>query len=266
MGLFRRKRDFNAEVRRSIKELVSADTPIAEIDADSVQVGSLVIGLGNLRAKWNRLAEEDRLPWLQSALPALVSPPSMPARLETTQPLRPGIRPRSMLESARLTNLNNEINPGAGLNRPLIPFQPFGGDLVTVLLWDAPTTMSVVNQSQLEEWGARFNDLLPVAIDNLRNSLRPGGSLLLTGPVTSPSAPDLPSDAWRFTPLGLRLLAEGCAADGDEIEVVGYGNRVSSVAFLLGLSLEDLRRRDLDPYDPYCPLLVGLRLTRSAAG
>ncbi len=107
---------------------------------------------------------------------------------------------------------------------------------------------------------------MPVAIDNLRNSLRPGGSLLLTGPVTSPSAPDLPSDAWRFTPLGLRLLAERCAADGDEIEVVGYGNRVSSVAFLLGLSLEDLRRRDLDPYHPYCPLLVGLRLTRSAAG
>lgn len=174
MPLFKRKRDFDAEVRRSIGELVTPGTEIAHIDDDSIQVGSLVIGLGNLRAKWNRLAEDDRLPWLEGALPALVSPPAIPARLETTNPLRPGIRPRSMLESARLTNLNNEINPGAGHNRPLIPFQPFGGDLVTVLLWDAPTTMSVVNQSQLEEWGARFDDLLPVAIDNLEDQPQAG--------------------------------------------------------------------------------------------
>jgi hypothetical protein len=79
-----------------------------------------------------------------------------------------------MLESARLTNLNNEVTPGSRHNRPLIPYQPFGGDLVTVLLWDAPTTMSVVNQSQLEEWGARFTDLLPVAIDNLEEQPQAG--------------------------------------------------------------------------------------------
>ncbi|MGI9599342.1 MAG: hypothetical protein ACR2QK_24475 [Acidimicrobiales bacterium] len=174
MRLFRRKRDFNAEVRRSIGKLVAPGTEITQIDDDSIQVGSLILGLGNLRAKWNRLSQEDRLPWLESALPAMVSPPTMPARLETTQPLRPGIRPRSMLESARLTNLNNEINPSGSHNRPLIPFQPFGGDLVTVLLWDAPSTMSVVNQAQLEEWGARFNDLLPVAIDNLEDQSNAG--------------------------------------------------------------------------------------------
>lgn len=174
MGLFRRKRDFNAEVRRSIGKLVAPGTEITTIDEDTVRVGTLVLGLGNLRAKWNRLAEPERVPWLESALPALVAPPSIPSRLETTRPLRPGIRPRSMLESARLTNLNNEVNPGAPHNRPLIPFRPFGGDLVTVLLWDAPTTMSVVNQAQLEEWGARFNDLLPVAIDNLEDQPHAG--------------------------------------------------------------------------------------------
>ena len=72
-----------------------------------------------------------------------------------------------MLESARLASLNAEIHPGSTLNRSPIPFQPFGGDLVTVLLWDAPTTMSVVKHDQLDEWGARFDDLLAVAIDNL---------------------------------------------------------------------------------------------------
>ncbi|MGH1487815.1 MAG: hypothetical protein ACRBK7_00225 [Acidimicrobiales bacterium] len=174
MGLFRRKPDFAAEVRRTIDETVAPGTVVTQIDDDTIQIDSLIIGLANLRAKWNHLDVDERRPWLKEALPALVSPPAIPSRLETTEPLRPGIRPRSMLESARLTNLNNEVNPGANRNRPLIPFQHFGGDLVTVLLWDAPTTMSVVNQSQLEEWGARFQDLLPVAIDNLEDAPNAG--------------------------------------------------------------------------------------------
>lgn len=174
MGLFRRKQHFDAELRRLIDELVSPGTIVTDIDEDTIQVGDLTLGLGNLRAKWHRLAPDERVPWLRETLPALVSPPSIPSRLQTTRPLRPGIRPRSMLESARLANLNNEVNPGDHLNRPLIPFQHFGGDLVTVLLWDAPTTMSVVNQSQLDEWGARFNDLLPVSIDNLEEQPQAG--------------------------------------------------------------------------------------------
>lgn len=141
-----------------------------------MQIGTLMVGLGNLRARWHRLDEADRVPWLEATLPSMVSPPEIPARLETTRPLRPGIRPRSMLEAARLSNLNNEVNPGPSLHRPIIPFQPFGGDLVTVLLWDAPTTMSVVNQAQLDEWGARFEDLLPVAIDNLEEQPQAGWS------------------------------------------------------------------------------------------
>ncbi|MEM7274642.1 MAG: hypothetical protein AAF547_16270, partial [Actinomycetota bacterium] len=169
MGLFRRSPDFAVEVRRIITGLVDPDTEVAELDGDLLRVGEIVIGLGNLRARWNQLVPEERLPWLSETLPSLVAPPAIPTRLKTTQPLRPGLRPRSMLESARLANLNSEINPGANLNRSLIPFQPFGGDLVTVLLWDAPTTMSVVNQSQLDDWGARFSDLLPVAVDNLED-------------------------------------------------------------------------------------------------
>ncbi len=170
MGLFRRKPDFDGEVQRIIAKVVAPDTTVVKVDEDTLQLDGLVIGLGNLRAKWHRLEDNERRPWLSEALPALISPPANPDRLETTQPLRPGLRPRSMLESTRLANLNNEVNPGANRNRPLIPFQPFGGDLVTVLLWDAPTTMSVVNQSQLEEWGARFQDLLPVAVDNLEDA------------------------------------------------------------------------------------------------
>lgn len=168
VGLFRRKPRFDDEVQRIISDVTAPGTTVTKIDENTLQLDGLVIGLANLRAKWDSLDVAERQPWLSEALPALVSPPSIPTRLETTQPLRPGIRPRSMLESARLNNLEHELS--AGGSRPLVPFQPFGGDLVTVLLWDAPATMSVVNHAQLEEWGARFQDLLPVAIDNLEDA------------------------------------------------------------------------------------------------
>ncbi len=167
MGLFRNKRSFDAEVRRQIAAAAKPGTVIKEIDNDTVQIGSVIVGLSNLRAKWNRLDVEERRPWLSETVQALVSPPALPSQLETTTPLRPGIRPRSMLESARLANLQNEVRSSEGRNRPLIPFQPFGGDLVSVLLWDAPTTMSVVNQLQLDEWDATFDDLLEIAVKNL---------------------------------------------------------------------------------------------------
>lgn len=101
------------------------------------------------------------------------------------------------------------------------------------------------------------------AMANLYRALKPGGTLLLTAPVTSPLAIDLPTDAWRFTPLGLQHLAEGCTAAGDEIVVSAHGNRISSVAFLLGLAIEDLRNDDLEPNDALCPLIAALRLTRT---
>jgi hypothetical protein len=174
VGWFRRTPRFEDEVQRILGQTVAPGTPVSRVDADTVQLGEVQIGLGNLRAKWDRLEPDERQPWLQEALPALVRPPAIPDRLETTQPLRPGLRPRSMLESARLANLGTEVQLGPDRNRPLIPFQPFGGDLVTVLLWDAPTTMSVVDQAQLEAWGARFQDLLPVAVDNLEDSPNAG--------------------------------------------------------------------------------------------
>jgi hypothetical protein len=102
------------------------------------------------------------------------------------------------------------------------------------------------------------------AMINLYQALAPGGSLLLTGPVASPSADDLPTDAWRFLPRGLDHLVRKCVDEDADIEVFGYGNRVSAVAFLVGLAWEDLRPRDLEPYDPLCPLIAAARITKPA--
>lgn len=165
--MFRRHKGFDVEVKRLLAEMTDPGTRIERLDDDRLQVGDLFIALANLRAKWNQLDQADRLPWLRETLPALVSPPPIPDRLQTTRPLRPGIRPRSMLESARLANLTNEVDPQHFHHRSLIPHQDFGADLVTVLLWDTPATMSVIDGAQLDDWEADFDDLLPVAIDNL---------------------------------------------------------------------------------------------------
>lgn len=167
VGVFRRQKHFDEVVHQLLTDLVEPDTPVARLDEDTVQVGTLYLGLANLRAKWNQLEPADRTPWLRSTLPGLVSPPPVPSRLDTTRPLRPGLRPRSMLEAARLANLGNEVYPERVNGRALIPHRGFGGDLRTILLWDTPTTMSVIDQAQLDEWSTRFEDLLPVAIDNL---------------------------------------------------------------------------------------------------
>lgn len=225
MPWFRRNPDFIEEVRRLLDTIVDPSDAVTHVDEETIRVGDLVIGLSNLRARWNRLPPQERAEWLEQTLPGLVSPPTIPPRLETTQHLRPGIRPRSMLESARLANLSSEISQTAGTNgnensngnganplsgdahfaptvdRSPIPFQPFGGDLVTVLLWDAPSTMSVVNQLQLEDWGARFEDLLPVAIDNLE---------------------DQPTAGWRSDDGRLYVSQDADDYDGARLLVPGF--------------------------------------------
>jgi hypothetical protein len=190
VALFRRKRRFDNEIRRVVTKHVDPGTTVKQLDPDTLRVGQMTIGLSNLRAKWNRLDEPERLPWLEATVPDLITPPTMPGRLETTKPLRPGLRPRSMLETARLANLNADTTSGRNPSRPLIPFQHFGGDLVTVLLWDAPNTMSVISQSQLDRWGARFDDLLPVAVDNLEDQPHAGWSAIDRRVWTSLDADD----------------------------------------------------------------------------
>lgn len=140
---------------------------VEPVDDTTVRVDGHLITTSNLRAKWNQLEEGERLSWLKKAVPALLWPPRLPTQLKTVEYLRPGLRPRSMLEAARLAGATTgtlEIDP---TSRPSIPSHDFGGDIVTVLLWDGPNTMSMINQPQLDGWGANFEDLLPVAIDNL---------------------------------------------------------------------------------------------------
>ena len=102
------------------------------------------------------------------------------------------------------------------------------------------------------------------ALTNLWHTLAPGGTVLVTVLATSRIDPDAPdADRWRFTPLGLDTLFHR-AGDWSEVEVQGFGNVLTSVAFLMGLAAEELRGRELDEQDASFPLVACARARKSS--
>jgi SAM-dependent methyltransferase len=101
------------------------------------------------------------------------------------------------------------------------------------------------------------------ALANLWQALAPGGSALITVPCTSRIDPDaVETDRWRFTPLGLETLFHR-AGEWAELEVRGFGNVLSSAAFLMGFAAQDLRDRELDEQDAFFPLVVCARARKA---
>ena len=99
------------------------------------------------------------------------------------------------------------------------------------------------------------------AIDNLWQSLRPGGVLLITAPALARDDP-VGGDFWRFTPAGLRLaLGERLPAEA-AITVTGYGNAVGATAQILATAVEDVGAKHLAAHDPGYPVIVGARVQR----
>jgi SAM-dependent methyltransferase len=108
----------------------------------------------------------------------------------------------------------------------------------------------------------QFVSKVDLAIANLRQSLRPGGTLLITVPCLSKIDHEAPhSDFWRWTPVGLRSLLER-ACDGDRVWVEGHGNVLTAFAFLLGLAQQELLEPELDYDDPAFPLVACARVDR----
>ena len=100
------------------------------------------------------------------------------------------------------------------------------------------------------------------AIASLYDSLRPGGTLLITVPCAArldQRAPE--SDFWRWTPAGLHaLVAAQCK--GAAVEVEGGGNLVATLAFMLGCAVEDLPPQDLVCNDPAFPVVACAAVTK----
>ncbi len=94
-------------------------------------------------------------------------------------------------------------------------------------------------------------------------ALRPGGSLLLAVPaLTAHDRREPPEwDYWRFWPAGLLHTIQQAVPEARHV-VTDYGNLVAAIAFLHGLSAEELERNELDHHDPLYPVVICARLDK----
>lgn len=100
------------------------------------------------------------------------------------------------------------------------------------------------------------------ALIHAHRMLGPGGVLLATVPGITRVARGYP-DYWRFTPAACAALFE--EVFGAEVEVRGYGNVLSAIAFLTGMAQQELSTRELEEMDPAFPVIIGVRARKSGA-
>ena len=108
---------------------------------------------------------------------------------------------------------------------------------------------------------------LNAAVQTLQRILKPGGILLATFPGISKTSCARRDHYfyWALTTLSARrLFAEAFPAENVEIEA--HGNVLAVIAFMQGLAVKDLRRRELDHQDPDYELLITLRAVKPNEG
>jgi len=107
---------------------------------------------------------------------------------------------------------------------------------------------------------------LEAAVRHLRDSLRPGGVLLVTVPgVSSVDRGEWGSRwYWSMTESALTRLL-GSAFDASAISSALYGNLFAATAFLHGAALEETGIARLCPADPAYPVIVAARASAASA-
>jgi SAM-dependent methyltransferase len=104
---------------------------------------------------------------------------------------------------------------------------------------------------------------LQSAVAHVHRILRPGGTVLCTVPTVSRiDRLEIDSEYWRLTAASCRRLF-GDAFAGGEVDVRARGNVLVSVAFLMGMSAEELSTRELEHDDPYFPVVITVRATKA---
>jgi len=103
---------------------------------------------------------------------------------------------------------------------------------------------------------------LPAALGHVHRILRPGGTVLCTVPAASRiGSRYLETEYWRFTAASASRLFEDAFGE-DAVTVYARGNVLACVAFLVGMSAEELSRGELESDDEFFPLVVTVRATK----
>ncbi len=164
--------DFEIVVRALASQM--SGHPVVEEGNDTIAVGNNKHYLGNLRAGWENRPAGEREIYLRNALHGFHKSELRNMDTLDTSMLRPGIRSQWTANLMLLMAQQHSpgVIPDAGAT---IAYRPMADGIVRVLIWDTPTTMSLVNESQLSDWGADFDQLWDIAVANLANDPKTGG-------------------------------------------------------------------------------------------
>ena len=107
-----------------------------------------------------------------------------------------------------------------------------------------------------------IDDMIAVVRECFR-ILKPGGVLLVTLPCASRVCLEYGKDGdfWRMTEAGARALFTR-VFPRQSVEARSFGNVLVNAAFMYGLACHEVDEREFDAFDPYNPLLVGVRAVK----
>ena len=106
------------------------------------------------------------------------------------------------------------------------------------------------------------------ALRSAERILRPGGVLLVTVPgISKISRYDMDrwGHHWSFTTASMRRLLSG-AFPSSSIDIEAHGNVLAAIAFLHGLSSDELSAEELGHADRDFEVLIGARVRKSGTG
>lgn len=192
--------DFDVMIREFARTLSPLGSSIEEMDGDALRIGGVTATLTNLRRAWVEQLAQDRLPWLERTVRALLEREPMPDAIDRSR-LRPSVLSANALG---LNSLASMLDGEPGTSGD-VPNEPIAGDLTWTVVWDTPATMEFVHTEHLDRWQVDFGDLLATAKQNL--AMQPFlGWEVVDGRIFAPKGIDDYDGARVFLPGQLDFL------------------------------------------------------------
>lgn len=166
MALFKKKdprHQFVTAVERVLRRLGVTDPIEFDEDLFALRLSEdRTIMLGNLFGRWQSLTKADAGAYLDAAVAGLIAEADQPKTFaEAKDRLLPGVRDRATIESTRWMA---ELGGSAPV---VVPYRQLGAGILAVVVLDSPTTMMMINETHLDDWGVAFDEAFDAAVANL---------------------------------------------------------------------------------------------------